>query len=77
MVKVKDNTTIMIAGLIKQTQAETTTGMPGLSKVPVLKWFFSKYERGPSSGPVKKELIICITPRIITGEAGTSVAQPK
>jgi len=76
-VKVKDNTTIMIAGLIKQTQTETTTGVPGLSKIPVLKWFFSKYEKGPSSGPVKKELIICITPRIITGEAGTSVPEPK
>jgi len=76
-VKVKDNTTIMIAGLIKQTQTETTTGVPGLSKIPVLKWFFSKYEKGPSSGPVKKELIICITPRIITGEAGTLVPQVK
>lgn len=76
-VKVKDNTTIMIAGLIKQTQTETTTGVPGLSKIPVLKWFFSKYEKGPSSGPVKKELIICITPRIITGEAGTLVPEVK
>ena len=76
-VKVKDNTTIMIAGLIKQTQTETTTGVPFLSKIPVLKWFFSTYERGPSSGPVKKELIICITPRIITGEAGTMVPEVK
>jgi len=74
-VKVKDGNTIMIAGLIKQTQTETTTGVPGLSKIPILKWFFSKYERGPSSGPVKKELIICITPRIITGEAPEGITK--
>ena len=71
-VKVKDGTTIMIAGLIKETKRETTTGIPGLSNIPVLGWFFSKYERGSTSAPVKTELIICITPRIITGEAPTS-----
>jgi type II secretory pathway component GspD/PulD (secretin) len=75
-VKVKDGTTIMIAGLIKETKTETTTGIPVLSKIPVLNWFFSKYERGPSSGPVKKELIICITPRIITGEATVGLTKP-
>lgn len=68
-VKVKDGSTIMIAGLIKQTQTETTSGVPGLSKIPILGWLFSKYERGPSTGAAKTELIICITPRIITGEA--------
>ncbi len=70
-VKVKDGNTIFIAGLIKETKQEYTYGVPFLSRIPIIKWFFSKYQRGPDSGPVKTELIICITPRIITGEEGT------
>lgn len=70
-VKVKDGATILIAGLIKQTQSESRSSVPILSKIPVLGFFFSKYEKGPSSGPIKSELIICISPKIITGETGT------
>jgi len=70
-VKVKDSTTIMIAGLIKEIEAENSVGVPGLAKIPILGWFFSRYERGPSAGATRKELIICITPKIITGEPHT------
>jgi type II secretory pathway component GspD/PulD (secretin) len=70
-VKVKDGTTIMIAGLIKEKRTEDRTEVPFLGRIPILGIFFSKVERGPLTEPRRNELIICITPRIITGEAGT------
>ncbi len=65
-VKIKDGSTLMIAGLIKEKRQEDIVGIPILSKIPIINWFFSSYSK--KADPLKKELIICITPRIITGE---------
>ncbi len=65
VIKVKDGTMIMIAGLMKDEKREDVTGIPGLSKIPVIGALFG------SKGKQKKktELIIFITPHIITGNA--------
>ncbi|OGX16585.1 MAG: hypothetical protein A2166_01540 [Omnitrophica WOR_2 bacterium RBG_13_41_10] len=70
-VRVKDGTTIMIAGLIKEKRTEDRSELPVLSKIPLLGWLFGKLEIGPLSEPRRNELIICITPKIISGEGGT------
>jgi general secretion pathway protein D len=76
IVKVKDGATVLIAGLMKEKTTETREGIPILSRIPVLGWLFGNYEKGPLTEPVKTELIIAITPHIITGEAGSFDASP-
>ncbi len=64
VVKVKDGTMIMIAGLIKEESPDIITGWPYLSKLKGAGFLFGKriVERK------RTELIIFITPHIITGE---------
>jgi general secretion pathway protein D len=63
VVKVKDGTTIMIAGLIKEEKRDTTTGNPGLSRIPILGIFFgNRIKQNP-----KTELVIFLTPQLISG----------
>ena len=64
VVKVKDGTMIMIAGLMKEDKREDTTGIPVLSRLPVLGGAFGAKGKQRK----KTELIIFITPRIIPGD---------
>ena len=64
VVKVKDGTMIMIAGLMKEDKREDTTGIPVLSRLPVLGSAFGAKGKQRK----KTELIIFITPRIIPGD---------
>ena len=64
VVKVKDGTMIMIAGLMKEDKREDTTGIPMLSRLPVLGGAFGAKGKQRK----KTELIIFITPRIIPGD---------
>lgn len=59
---VKDNQTIVIGGLIRQSKSKGTTGVPGLIKIPIIGFLFGKSKDTVD----KKELIILITPRVIT-----------
>ena len=63
VVKVKDGTMIMIAGLMKEEKREDTTGVPVLSKIPFIGAAFGAKAKQKK----KTELIIFITPRIIAG----------
>ncbi len=65
VVKVKDGTMIMIAGLMKEENIDSITGWPYLSKMKVLDAAFGNR----TTTKKNTELIIFITPRIITGEA--------
>ncbi|MDP3791092.1 MAG: secretin N-terminal domain-containing protein, partial [Candidatus Omnitrophota bacterium] len=65
VVKVKDGTMIMIAGLMKEENVDDIQGWPYLSKVKVLDAAFGNR----STQRKNTELIIFITPHIITGEA--------
>ena len=60
-VMVKDGDTLVIGGLIKEEERTTRSGVPGLMKVPVIKYLFSK----KVTDMVKSELLIFVTPHIV------------
>ncbi|MFA5005454.1 MAG: secretin N-terminal domain-containing protein [Candidatus Omnitrophota bacterium] len=66
VVKVKDGTMIMIAGMTKTEDIDTIKGWPILSKIPWLGIFFS-YR---SKSLTKTEVIIFLTPHLISGKLG-------
>jgi type II secretory pathway component GspD/PulD (secretin) len=63
-VMIKDGDTLVIGGLIREEDKPTYTGVPGLMKIPVIKYLFSKKH----TVKIKRELIIFITPRIVRFE---------
>ncbi|MFW5639551.1 MAG: type IV pilus secretin PilQ [Thermodesulfobacteriota bacterium] len=64
---INDGDTVVIGGIIKTTERNEMTGIPGLSKIPILGWFFKT--QGKSRD--KEELLIFITPRIVQLEQRT------
>ena len=68
VVKVKDGAMIMIAGLSKNFDTESASRIPVLSKVPLLGIFFGNKTKGSSATPKNTELVVFITPRIMSGE---------
>jgi type II secretory pathway component GspD/PulD (secretin) len=64
VVKVKDGSTIMIGGLLKEEKSDEISGAPGISKVPLLGALF----RNRTKDNPKTELVIFLTPQIISGE---------
>lgn len=65
VVKVKDGSMIMIAGLMKEEKRDDKLGVPVLSKIPLLGAIFGNQ----ATQSKKTEIIIFITPHIMTGEA--------
>ena len=59
---VQNATTIVIGGLIGQESGKTVSGVPFLSSIPILGYFFSS----TSQTKAKTELIILITPHVVT-----------
>jgi len=59
---VKHNQTIVLGGLIEENKTDGRTGVPILNRIPILGFLFGK----KSASIEKKELIILITPRVIT-----------
>lgn len=62
-VSVKDGTTIVIGGLIKDERTKTVNKLPIAGDIPLLKFAFSNTD----DKIVKQELVIFLTPHIITG----------
>lgn len=62
-VLVTDGGTAVLGGVFENLQANTDKGVPLLSKVPILGWFFKGSEKMDN----EKELLIFITPRIVRG----------
>ncbi|MCX5702998.1 MAG: hypothetical protein NT066_00640, partial [Candidatus Omnitrophica bacterium] len=62
---VKDGSTIMLAGLGQDEKTETSEGIPVLSKIPILGFFF----RSKTQSVVKTELLILLTPYIFEGDS--------
>ncbi len=60
-VVVKDGDTIVIGGIYKSSELEGTSGVPWLSRIPVLGWLFKTEHKTRE----KREILIFITPRII------------
>jgi type IV pilus assembly protein PilQ len=60
-VEVENGGTVAIGGIYSDDERQDTTGVPGLSKLPVIGWLFRHDARRSS----KSELVILITPRVI------------
>ncbi len=73
VVKVKDGTMIMIAGLFKETKSDNTNGLPFLSKIPFIGLAFSN----KVAQTKREELIVFLTPHIITGEVALVGTEPE
>lgn len=58
---VKNGETIVIGGIYTEEESDSESGVPLLSKIPLLGWLFKKEKKIKD----KKELLIFITPRII------------
>ena len=67
VVKVKDGRTLVIAGLFKQENTDNSSGLPKLSRIPILGYFFGSKTKESQ----RTELVIFITPTIITGASNT------
>lgn len=64
-VMVKDGTTIIIAGLIKDDRSNTDAEVPFLGDIPIIGWAFRRTEKQVQ----KKELVMFITPYIVSGDS--------
>jgi type IV pilus assembly protein PilQ len=60
-IRVKDQDVVILGGLEERSKADSGTGVPFLSRIPILKWFFSSKKKETS----KKKLSILIKPTII------------
>lgn len=60
-VVVKDGDTIVVGGIYKSSELESTSGVPWLSRIPVLGWLFKTEHKTRG----KREILIFITPRIV------------
>lgn len=63
--KLKNGQTLVIAGIIKERKSEILKGVPFLYKVPLLGNLFRRTEQQS----VRTELVIFITPRLLSGKA--------
>jgi general secretion pathway protein D len=73
-VQLIDGSTMVISGLIENTQSRNQDAVPGLSQLPVLGWLFKK--RGGSAS--KKTLMVFISARIVrTQEQAEALSRGK
>lgn len=61
MVRVKNEETIILGGLEEDSKNDSGSGVPVLSRIPVLKWLFSSRTKSRS----KSKLVIIIKPTVI------------
>lgn len=70
---VDDGDTIVIGGILKTTDTKLETGVPWLSKIPVLGWLF----KTESTTKDRRQMMVFVTPRIIKGDAGREIPPPQ
>lgn len=73
---VENNATVVLAGLSKESNSGSNTGVPGLKDAPGLGWMFKR----DSKSQEFEELLIFITPKILTrpeGASGAAEGSPK
>jgi len=61
IIRVMDQDLVILGGLERQVKNDSGQGVPVISRIPVLKWFFSSREREDS----KNKLTILIKPTVI------------
>jgi general secretion pathway protein D len=74
-VTVQDGDTIAIGGIIQETTTESSSGIPGLHKIPVIGALFGS----KTFGKERTELVIFLTPRVIydTNQIGEATQELK
>lgn len=70
---IKNGETIVLGGLIEETEIETRSQVPILGSIPVIGNLFSSTKKSAR----KSELIIYVTPHISFGEAFRNLASPS
>lgn len=74
LVRVANDTPFVIGGLIAQTDRNDTTGIPGLSQIPILGSLF----RRENNSKDRREVIVVITPHILAaGDSTFTYSIPK
>jgi type IV pilus secretin PilQ/predicted competence protein len=68
-----DGETSVIGGLFLQTKIDDQSSVPGLSKIPFLGWLFKSKTVSSS----RSELMIFITPKLVSGAAAAAVDPPR
>ena len=61
-VQLRDGEEVLIAGLVSESNDTSEIRIPFLSDIPILKHFFTR----KSSKPISTELVVLITPRVIS-----------
>lgn len=61
IIRVKDQDIIVLGGLEEKVKNDSGSGVPILSRIPIIKWFFSSRKREDS----KKKLSVLIKPTVI------------
>ena len=72
-VRIKEGETIIIAGLIKQEDNRTKSEVPGLGRLPVLRYLFGSQ----SKDKTRTELAVFITPSILYSQAELAALPPN
>jgi type II secretory pathway component GspD/PulD (secretin) len=70
--RVKDNETIVLGGLMRDVNTQVITRVPGLSDIPVLGKFF----QNKSSHRERDEIVFMITPHVIYPDTNTDQSRP-
>ncbi|MGD1045719.1 MAG: secretin and TonB N-terminal domain-containing protein [Bacteroidota bacterium] len=69
---IKEGETIVLGGLVQESESESRTQVPLLGSIPLIGYLFSSTSHSTN----KSELVIYITPHISYGEAFQNVALP-
>jgi len=71
---IMDNgSTVVIGGIYEKEKSRSTTGVPVLSRIPLLGWLFKNNQNIVS----KYQLLIFITPTLVSPEGKMSLAEPQ
>lgn len=62
VVQLSPNQTVAISGLFAMAESQATTGLPGLSKIPLLKYLFGVEDRDLDN----KQVVVLLTPKLIS-----------
>ena len=62
VVQLEANQTVAISGLFATADSEATSGIPGLSKIPILKYLFGVEDKDSDN----KQVVVLLTPKLIS-----------
>jgi len=70
---VNDGSTVVIGGIYEKEKTKNNTGVPVLSKIPLLGWLF----KGETTKTTKSQLLIFITPTVVGPEGEVNPASEE